>query len=129
MPIRLVTLQPNWVSAGGPGIFNADMTPALARHGIGLSFNCPCVNCTAKRASVVDVADRYWATRSFVQFRNPIDGGSPFEANRAMWDRVGETFDTLQLSPSILSDTAKGGCGWHGFIGTNGAAPGEVITV
>lgn len=36
--------------------------------------------------------------------------------------RVGDTFDILTLTPSILR--IKPSCGWHGFI-TNG----EVITV
>jgi hypothetical protein len=62
--------------------------------------------------------------RHYIQFRNPLDGGAPFEAGRPMWNRVGESFDVLQLTPSIHSDPAKGGCGWHGYIGLT--VPGEV---
>jgi hypothetical protein len=40
-----------------------------------------------------------------------------------MWTRTGEDFETLTLTPSIHSDPAKGGCGWHGFI-TNGEVLG-----
>ncbi len=42
-----------------------------------------------------------------------------FEPQHAHWQRTGETFDTLTLTPSIHSRKEKGGCGWHGFI-TNG---------
>lgn len=116
--MRLTELSPQWMGAGGPGIFNADMTPATPRSGIGLMFDCPkgCP-CTFEDHGV---------HRHFAPFHNPIDGGPPFDQNRPMWTRVGETFETLQLSPSFLSDPAKGGCGWHGYIGLT--IPGEVTS-
>lgn len=116
--MRLSELHPEWIGAGGPGIFNADMTPSTPRHGIGLMVDCP-KGCSS------DIEDNGVA-RHFIPFRNPLDGGPPFEESRPMWTRTGDTFDTLQLSPSIHSDPAKGGCGWHGYIGLN--IPGEVTT-
>lgn len=76
--------------------------------GIAIMFDCPC-GCDAP---------------CYVPFRNPIGGARPnpdddAKYGRAMWDREGETFETLTLKPSILRDPAKGGCGWHGWI-TNG---------
>jgi hypothetical protein len=118
--MKLTDLHPQFIGAGGPGIYNADMTPATPRTGIGLMFDCP--KCPAYPAEHED--ERH--ERHFIQFANPLDGGPPFEANRPMWTRVGDTFETLQLSPSILSDPAKGGCGWHGYIGLT--IPGEVTT-
>lgn len=125
--MRLTELDPRFVGAGGEGVYNADGTPAVERHGVGLSFLCPCAECTAKRTGEPD-QDFY--LRVFVGFANPLDGGPAFESGGPKWARVGDTFDTLQLSPSILSDKAKGGCGWHGYVGgppTN--IPGEVTTV
>lgn len=122
--MRLVDLHPRWVMAGGPGIFNADMTPATPRHGIGLTFDCPLghpATCAFDEADGVGIYERH-----YISFANPLDGGPPFEAIRPLWHRTGDTFDTLQLSPSILSDKGKGGCGWHGYIGAS--IPGEVTT-
>jgi hypothetical protein len=58
-----------------------------------------------------------------VPFANPIDGGPQLE--RHGWQRTGDTFETLTLTPSILRARARGGCGWHGFI-TNGAVTGQI---
>lgn len=119
--MRLTDLSPRWYGAGGPGIYNADGTPAAVRTGIGIGFLCPCAPCAAKRTGDWE---HDWYTRHFIPFTNPIDGGPPFQADRPLWQRTGDTFETLQLTPSILSDPAKGGCGWHGFIGN--PIPGEV---
>lgn len=114
--MRLVDLDPKWWAAQG-------------RIGQGMVFLCP--HC---RQGYLCVA-----------FANPLDGGQPWnigtEEHRpisALWDilydggvipvgtwivppgyswqRVGETFDSLSLSPSV--DASKAGC-WHGFL-TNG---------
>lgn len=111
--MKLTDLNPHWVGAGGVGIYNADGSPAPRRHGIGLSFDCPCADCAAKR---VGNSDDDYQLRQFVAFTNPIDGGAMFEPKHAHWQRAGETFDTLTLTPSIHSMKEKGGCGWHGFI-------------
>lgn len=83
--MRLSELHPQFVGAGGD------------REGVGLIFDCPC-GCR---------------TLAYVGFRNPIDGGEPFEDGHPTWLREGDTFDNLSLSPSIHRRRA---CGWHGWI-------------
>lgn len=101
---KLTELNPRWVGAGGEGITDKHDKPVPARHGIGISFDCPC-GC--------DV-------RCYVSFFNPLDGGPPrINKDEPTWDRTGDTFETLTLRPSILRSEEKGGCGWHGYI-TNG---------
>jgi len=106
--MRLTDLNPRWVGAGGPGITDAQDRPVPARHGVGLSFTCPCGKCDSDTA------------RCYVPFKNPLDGGPELEPGRVdSWQRTGDTFENLTLTPSILRNPAKGGCGWHGYI-TNG---------
>jgi hypothetical protein len=102
--VRLVDLDPRWVGAGGEGISDKDGNPVPERHGVGVSFDCP-DGC---------------GFPCYVPFRNPLDGGPQHDDSRPSWERTGDTFDTLTLSPSILRTKEKGGCGWHGFI-RNGA--------
>lgn len=113
--MKLTELHPQWIGAGGDGIYNADMTPAPLRHGIGLLFDCP-------KGCLSDIEDR-GVERHYVSLANPLDGGAPFEANRSLWTRTGEDFETLTLTPRIHSVVEKGGCGWHGWI-TNGEVTG-----
>ena len=100
--MTLLELEPQWTDAGGEGISHYGQ-PVPARHGIGVIFNCPCGVC---------------GTLCYVPFANPLDGSRP-DGHRAVWQRTGETFETLTLTPSILRSTEQGGCGWHGFV-TNG---------
>jgi hypothetical protein len=100
--VRLVDLHPRWVGAGGEGITNADGSPTVARHGVGVSFDCPC-GCDQ---------------RAFIPFEPALDGKGPHWKDGQHWDRDGDTFDALTLKPSIQH---VGGCKWHGFI-TNGEA-------
>jgi hypothetical protein len=113
--MKLIDLAPRWVGAGGEGITQADGSPAPERHGVGITFICPCG--THPRDGEYDT------DRCCIIFENPLDGGGRFDATTPghYWTRVGETFETLSLTPSIQR---VGGCGWHGFI-TNG----EMITV
>lgn len=99
--MKLTDLNPRFVDAGGQGVMNADKTPIPKRHGIGLSFDCPC-GCKE--------------TRVYVSFENPIDGGEVYEKDRPTWKRTGDNFDNITLTPSIFR---SGGCRWHGFL-TNG---------
>ncbi len=125
--MRLTDLNPKWYGAGGHGIFNADGTPATPRHGVGISFDCPCAACAKGRQSEPDSAYQY---RVYIDFRNPLDGGPLWRSDGPSWQRTGDTFETLMTQPSILSDPGKGGCGWHGYIGgPSGDRPGEVVTV
>jgi hypothetical protein len=111
--MRLADLNPKFLGAGGPGIFNSltgEQVPA--QHGVGVDFDCPCGSPDC--------------CRLFVRFANPIDG-TPYTAHPA-WHRTGETFDTLTLEPSIQrivlhrQDGTPVNCGWHGWIRN-----GEVI--
>ena len=97
--MKLIDLDPHWVGAGGEGISDANGNPVPARHGVGMTFDCPC-GCK---------------TRTYVPFENPLDGG-PAHDKRPAWKRSGETFETLTLTPSILRTED---CRWHGFV-TNG---------
>lgn len=106
--MRLTDLNPRWVGHGGNGYLDKDRQPVPWRHGVGVSFECPC-GCDQ---------------RCFVNFKNPIDGGPHVDCSGPFWQRTGETFETLTLAPSILRDRAKGGCGWHGFI-----REGQIISV
>lgn len=109
--MKLVDLNPRWMGAGGEGVFsrgpNGELVPAPKRHGVGVIMDCPCGN-------------KDEGHQLYVPFANPLDGGGPFDERG--WQRVGDTFETLTLSPSVLRDKAKGGCGWHGWFRN-----GEVI--
>lgn len=99
--MRLVDLDPVFLGNGGEGVFLADGSPAPRREGVGLACNCPC---GCERGL-------------YVPFANPLDGGPPLEPRG--WERKGDTFETLTLTPSILR-VGSDSCGWHGFI-TDGA--------
>lgn len=95
--MKLTDLNPRWVGLTGW----SSPHPFF----IGVSFDSPA---TGQRLAVL--------------FDPPIDPaslsatmGPVFPAARK-WQRTGDTFDTLTLSPSI--DTSHAG-DWHGFI-TNG---------
>jgi len=76
---------------------------------IGLILNCPC-GCIH---------------RLYVPFANPI-GGGPTDDTKPLWQRTGETIETLTLSPSVYRSPAKGTpCpkAWHGYIRAGEAVP------
>ena len=106
--MKLTDLTPRYYGAGGPGITKADGTPAPHRKGVGLSFDCPC-GCGKRR---------------HCDFSNPLDGGAPLRA-RPQWERIGDDFQSMTLSPSIYAPKNKGGCGWHGWL-KNGELTGAV---
>jgi hypothetical protein len=96
--MRLIDLDPKWLGAGGPDISDGSGNPVPERSGVGVMLDCPC-GCDSPL---------------YVPFANPLDGGPSLEPRG--WQRTGETFETLTLSPSILRSRDKGGCGWHGFV-------------
>lgn len=107
--MKLVELNPEFCNAGGIGIRSKNGDPVPKRIGIGMTFDCPC-GCKIK---------------GYVAFSNPLDGGPPrLDPGEPSWERVGDNFETLTLSPSILRAVEKGGCGWHGYF-----REGKVITV
>lgn len=95
--MKLTELDPKWISHAG-------------RDRVGVRFLCP--HCRSTYLAVL--------------FKNPVDGGFPVSdaydgiganfGNR--WQRDGDTFDTLSISPSI--DTSGTGH-WHGYV-TGGVA-------
>lgn len=101
--MKLIDLDPRWWGDG-------------SGRRLGVSFLCP--HCREVRLGVA--------------FTNPDDGGSPYPFNDiplrlehvheprtfdvppgAHWQRSGEMFDIMTLSPSI--DASKSGH-WHGFV-------------
>lgn len=125
--MRLVDLDPHFVGNGGEGVSDKDGNPVPYRPGVGISFLCPCAECTSQRTGD---PDKDFHLRIFIHFENPLDGGPALEWASPRWTRTGDTFDTLCTQPSILSVKEKGGCGWHGYIGgPAGDRPGEVVTV
>lgn len=96
--MKLTSLNPRWIGAGGEGITGADGKPAPKREGIGIMFDCPCG--TPDEVVYVDIDP-------------PLDGGPALRESRHRWQRTGETFETLTLSPSIQK---LDGCKWHGWV-------------
>lgn len=91
--VRLTDLDPRWGTWSGRA------------ERIEVSFDCP----------------RHGkAHRVHVPFANPLDGGKPVERNH-LWQRSGDSFDTLTLSPSIDytkydNGTLRDASCWHGFV-------------
>jgi hypothetical protein len=97
--MKLTDLHPRWLAdadimLGGKLVHDAD------RHGMALTFDCPCCG----------------TTRIGVWFSNPIDGKAPTDDATLLWQRLGDSFENLSLLPSI--DVSAHGH-WHGFV-TNG---------
>lgn len=96
--MKLSSLSPRWVGAGGPGHHYADGEEVPRREGVGLSFECPC-GCSE---------------RMYVAFSNPLDGGKAYAGpSEPTWQRLGDTFENLTLAPSL---NRMDGCRWHGWI-------------
>lgn len=76
------------------------MNPKFTDEDDGIEFDCP----TCKK-------ERIWVPFS-PTLKGEIIEPTP---NRAIWNRTGDTFETLTLTPSIDYNKSH----WHGFI-TNG---------
>jgi hypothetical protein len=85
--MNLIDLNPRWV------------VDAAGRK-VGVNFDCPC--CRGADGSAAGVL-----------FANPIGGGAPEPRG---WQREGETFETLTVSPSILVHARAGHAEWHGWL-------------
>lgn len=94
--MRLADLHPAWVGT------------LDGRHGTGVTFDCPCEPCSGSATR----------RRIHAMFSQPLDGGPPVRSHGPLWARVGDTFETLTLTPSI--DASADGH-WHGHI-TDGVA-------
>lgn len=107
--MRLIDLHPQFLSSGGPGVTDAlTGEPIEQTLGVGVAFDCPCGNFEEDH-------------RCYVPFLNPMGPGPAVRGAERGWQRTGESFEELTLTPSILR---IGDCGWHGVI-----THGEVITV
>lgn len=94
--VRLVDANPSWVGVYPDGDLDAEPT----RRGVMLAFDCPMHGDGCRIA---------------VRVRNPIDGGPPVQGE-PLWDRSGESFESLTLSPSIRVLRGTDGCQWHGHV-------------
>ena len=95
--MKLIDLNPRWVAIGDGG----EMI-------IGISFNSPQ---TGKRLACLfanPIDPKGWIPKIGNCMDNPA-----FMPESKRWNRSGETFDDLTLSPS-LDFSAHGE--WHGFI-------------
>jgi hypothetical protein len=100
--MKLTELNPRWVGTGGEGITDKDGKPVPYREKIGISFNCP--RCSDSH-------------RVVIEFSNPPDRLASPRSDGHTWNRSGDTFDNLTLTPSIASLSPD--CGAHFFV-TNG---------
>lgn len=102
MGIKLTDLHPAWIDL-----------PDEGRHGLGLLFDCMVGEHNGKPCYI----------KNIILFKNPLDGGEPFPGeSRAIllklypdeeerydlrgcgtsrWQRTGETFETLSMTPSV----------------------------
>lgn len=109
--MRLVDLAPKW-AVDADILIGTKVVHDPDREGMGITFACPhCVklhpNEPLERGGPIQFLG--------VFFRNPVDekphtDDVPLER---LWSRIGDTFETLTLSPSI--DASASGH-WHGFI-------------
>lgn len=82
MGVKLTDLHPRWIDHQG-------------RRGLGISFQCMTGHCCG---------------RIRVLFANPLDGGAPWPddedhgGGKYRWQRTGDTFEALSLSPSVDAD-------------------------
>ena len=96
--MKLTELNPRWSGLGEPGFEMLD----------GITFDCP--HCKTQRLGI--------------KFTPPIDKHGaweklniPFPAYPLMWNRTGDTFETLTLCPSVNTNFRIDVPGhWHGFI-------------
>jgi hypothetical protein len=98
--MRLTELNPEFVGSGGEGV-TRNGVPLPRREGVALNFDCPCGCGTGPIC---------------IMFKNPLDGKPADDYGLPSWNRTGEDFETLTLTPSIQRRCR---CDWHGFI-TNG---------
>ncbi len=85
---KLTELNPRWCVASGDE----------SRSGMGMTMDCP--NSRESRIGV-------W-------FSNPLDGLPPI-SGKPLWERTGDSFENLTLSPSVRVSTGEGEL-WHGFV-------------
>jgi len=92
---RLVDCNPRWVTGRYAG--RDDDTP------VGVHFDCP---------------EGHEGCDHAIPFTPALDGTATttWQTNGANWQRTGDTFETLTLTPSINTPQRQNGCAFHGFI-------------
>ena len=98
--MKLTDLNPRWVGTGGEGISDMDGNQVPYRANIAILFDCPCGCDSCVHLTI----------------SNPLGGAESIKDDRHTWERTGDTFETLTLTPSFRR---KSHCGYHGFV-TNG---------
>jgi hypothetical protein len=118
--MKLTELSPKWIKQASGAIVGVEFACPVHAH-LGLDANgwAPCI-----------------LAQISVPFANPIGEAQPSDFRKgAVWNRSGDSFESLSLTPSIRCSQGDGkGEGgslthWHGFVGSNGAAPGDVLTL
>jgi hypothetical protein len=93
--MKLTDLNPRWIGTGGEGV-TRNGEPVPYQHGVAIVFDCPS-GC---------------GTKCCIPFTPTLDGGPPLREDH-LWQREGDDFATLTLTPSIQR---MDGCKWHGWI-------------
>lgn len=103
--MRLVDLKPRWMIDEG--------------RVVGVRFDCPGSCCSDKR-SPLDIFEMGADVKDLAAcpFKIALDG-KPYREDG--WERVGDTFETLTLKPSVWISPPDH---WHGLI-----TDGEVVNV
>lgn len=107
----LMDLAPRW-GVDADIVLNGVSQHFEGRHGMGMTFACP--HCVALHPGVLERGGPVQFLG--VWFANPIDGLVPTDGATHLWQRGGDSFENLTLTPSV--DASSSGH-WHGFI-TNG---------
>lgn len=93
---KLVDLNPRWVTGRYAG--RDDDVP------VGIHFDCP---------------EGHDGCSIAVPFTPGLDGApaASWYSSGTQWQRAGDTFETLTLTPSIATPPGReNGCAFHGFI-------------
>ena len=104
--MNLMDLDPRW-ACDADIVIGGIKQHFENRHGMAVSFECP--HCVQRERETGDKR----VCRLAVWFKNPIDGLPPTDDASYLWERTGDAFETLTLSPSV--DASKEGH-WHGYI-------------
>lgn len=109
--MKLKDLSPKW-AVDADIVIGGKAQHFPGRKGMGITFACP--HCVAVHPGVLERGGPVQFLG--VWFANPIDGKPATDDAKHLWQRTGNSFETLTLAPSI--DASESGH-WHGFI-TNG---------